>query len=629
MSMTRFLRAAAVAGLAALLAFLPIGESFARNPRGQVSPLGSPGLTQQYKFIPGDYVESQTLYNTSVAQAITDLQLAITSGTSGFAGYIAGFQWGDLETSAGSSLSPTYNFAKIWQIFNYEQAVWPGAAYAIYLTGLRLSSPLTQSQMTAANMSNPAGYFVPAYILNSGGSVAIPNCFGCAGSTNYTIAPIYAGASSYGLVFGAFNSGAQGFAEVNPAWQNPGVVQAWTNFLQALSQSVDPAPAAYSGATTYSAGIQVTSGGNTYTYINAANTAGNAPPNATFWALTNQTYVGMTLDQIPLVPYIATNDEVSYNFCSGSACNYSTGVVVNPPQTAGGVVPVSNTQFWTLRVQWLNQVVSFFPNTPFGLCDSFTWDVAGAGSDTAANMAANINQNISAGNRSAPVALSSIPGLVFSTSDTYGFDWSSTNAKAAYGKQGYYGIPSPVIGSALPTPTVASQIGIMGFAAQVQPNDYFFNVSGAGDNASAVQQVMQASVVPHSQWRFWTLTDKTGGSTPWTSYIHGAIVANQASFPTSTLRPTRLMNGITINAVTVASTTSLTITWTPPSLNAAETGLTETLYRNGVVCPSCTGLISGTFTDTGLIHGTSYTYTMAMANTNGTGPQGAGVSATP
>jgi hypothetical protein len=140
---------------------------------------------------------------------------------------------------------------------------------------------------------------------------------------------------------------------------------------------------------------------------------------------------------------------------------------------------------------------------------------------------------------------------------------------------------------------------------------------------------MAASVIDKSQWRIWCMNDdfNTGGAS-WPTYIRNAIVANQATYPVSTLRPVNLMIGATISSVNVASSTSLTVNYALFTLNPAETGLTYTIYRNGSPAPGGTGQTSGTFTDNGLTQGTTYTYTAAISNSNGTGPQGAGVNGT-
>jgi hypothetical protein len=591
---------------------------------------GPPPQGNFYKFIPGDMIGSGVVYETSVANAVADIQQAIAAGLTGFSGYVAGHTWGTLETSTVST-SPTYNYGIVWAIFNYLQAVWPGAAYGVYITGEH-HSPLHQTDITAANLNNPAGYFVPAYILNCGGSVTIPNSFGSGSTTAYPVAPVYSGGSSYGVCFGSY-SGLQSPASnetmgyVIPQWYNPGVTQAWQNMLQGLALSTPPTPAAYNAGTVYSAGIQVTSGGNTYTFINAANSSGHAPPNATYWVQTNQNYVGLTLDQNPLVFGWGNNDEASYSFTNGQ--NFSVGITVNPPQSVSGAAP-SNTNFGIQYNKWNSAVASYTPTTPFWLNYTFGYDVQGYGSDSNVNVAANVNQNLSSGNRTTPAALSTIIGLAYSSSDTFGLEWNSAAPAANWGAQGYYGIASPTTGGALPAPAVANLIGQMPWVAQVQPYDYAQSTGTTSNTAAAVAAIMAASVVTKSQWRIWCMNDDVNSGGPsWPTYIRNAIVANQATYPISTLRPTYLMSGITISSVIVASSTSLTIAWTGLALNAAETGLTGTLYRNGVsIATGLTVTSSSNYTDTGLTQGTTYTYTMAMANSNGTGPQGAGVQGT-
>jgi hypothetical protein len=596
---------------------------------GGSQPVVTTGLP---KFIPGDFAGSGVVYNTSVSNAVTDIQQAISAGTTGISGYVIGIAWGSTETSTVST-SPTYNFSTVWAVFNYLQAVWPGAAFGVYLTGERGGS-INQASITAANLANPPGFYVPQYILNCGGSVTIPNAFGSGSTTTYPVAPIYSGASSYGLTFEGYSGNTapasnETFFFTQPAWFNPGVTQAFSNYVQAFHASTCPAPAAYNSSTVYSAGIQVTSGGNTYTFINAANSSGHAPPNATYWVQTNQTYVGLTLDLNPLVFFTGNNDEVSYSFTN--AQNFSVGVTLNPPQSVSGASP-SNTNFGIQYNKLFTNWTSFSPHTPVAINYSFGYYAQGASSDSNVNVAANVNANLPSVSLTLPVALSTIPGLAFSTSDTRGQDFSSSasngGSSASWGGQGYFGIQSPGTGGISPTPTYTAQSGLMGKLAQIQPFDYQQDTNGAAINsAAAVANIMAASVIDKSQWRIWCMNDdfNTGGAS-WPTYIRNAIVANQATYPVSTLRPVNLMIGATISSVNVASATSLIVNYALFALNPAETGLTYTIYRNGVSV--ATGQTSGTFTDNGLTQGTTYTYTGAISNSNGTGPQGAGVNGT-
>lgn len=594
---------------------------------GAPPPVVTGGLI---KFIPGDKAMSTQYYHTTVANAITDFGIInAASGQACFNGYVAGYQWPALETGS-NSLSPVYNFSVIWQVFNYMQAVWPGSTYGVLITGNHYTSTsLSQTQITSANLANPAGFYIPDYILNCGGSLTVPNSLGSGSTTTYAVAPIYSGATTYGLNFQDFSSGAsppstEVMNSVFPQWYNPGIVQAFTNFMQALSQSVCPTPAAWSAGTVYSAGIQVTNGGLTFTYINASNTSGQPTSNTSFWTQTTQAYVGLTLDANPLVHFIGSNDEISYSFISGQ--NFSSGITLNPPQSVTGAVP-SNTNFWILRNKWLYTAMpSFFPHTPIATCDSFGYTVGGFGSDTGPNFTANMNANLPSGNRSAPVALSTIGGLIFSNADAFGHDFNATTNSASTGKQGVFGISTPgTFNGALPSPSVASVAGTrIGYIGNVQGGDYFHNVSGAGRNQSAVAQIAAACANLLGQFRHWAIADDLG--TGGTAYIIPGVAATQGTNPVSTLRPVNLMTGVTINSVTVASATSLIVNYSLFALNPAETGLTTTIFRNGVSV--ATGQTSGTFTDTGLTQGTTYTYTAAVANSNGTGPVGSGVSGT-
>lgn len=578
-------------------------------------------------FIPGDKLLSETLYNTAPSQAIVDIGIAaaVTGALTAFNGYVAGFQWTTFETG-GTSLAPTYDFSKFWQIFLYKEAVWPGVSYGAYMTGEHVGQTLTQAQMTAANMANPAGFYVPAYILNCGGSVTVPNSFGSGSSTVYPVAPIYSGASSYGLNFEGFNSGNQTFLFVIPQWYNPGVTQAFINMLQAWSLSTCPTPIAYNAGTTYSVGMQQITAGQVYTYINATPGAGHTAPNTTFWAATNQKYSGLTFNQIDIFEGWGINDENSYLF--NAAQNYSSGVVVNPPQTIAGhpeTVP-SNTNFWINHNKMFNAAVSFAPQKMFIVNESFGFG-GNFGTDSNVNMAANINGNITSG-ATAPAALSTIKGLAFSTSDTHGQDFNATNNAASWGGQGLVGIVSPGTGGALPTPTVASLIRFMPKVGQVQPMDYSRNTGTTNNTAAAVQAIMTASQITHEEFRHWCPNDNSGvNNGGGTTYIVPTVVSFQSTAPCTTIRPVYMMNvGVTINSVTVASATSLNINFTPFVLNAAETGLQYQVYRDG----SPVGITSTSpFLDSGLTTGVSHNYTIALINSNGVGPQGAPVSGTP
>lgn len=583
------------------------------------------------KFIPGDGLGSSTVYDTAISQVLADLNQAVAAGLTGFNSYTMGIRWALTETSSVST-SPTYDFSRVWAGFNLVQALAPGFAFGLYVTGEWATGTINQAEITSANLGNPSNFFVPTYVLNCGGSLTIPNSFGSGSNTTYPVAPAYSGSSSYGVYF-------QGYSGVTvpasnetmhvtmPQWYNPGVMQTWINWLQALHSNPCPAPTVYNAGTTYSAGLQVTSGGNTYTFINATNSSGHAPPNATYWVQTNQNYVGQTLDQNQQVFFTGTNDEASINVASGQ--NFSVGITVNPPQSIAGHPEASatNTNFWIQQNKYLTAVTGFAPHTVFGLNHTYGFDTQGGNSDNGPNVAANINANLGNTNLTAPAALSTIKGLAYSASDTYGTDYNLSTDTASWGGQGYFGIANP---SATATPTVPNLIGQMPIISQVQPLDYGRNTGTTNNTAAAVAAIMQAAHRVSSPNRIWCMNDDVNSGGPsWPTYIRNAIVANQATYPVSTLRSVDIMTGLTITSVTVASSSSLLIAYPLLALNSAETGLTGALFRNGVLVSNALNVISGagTYTDTGLANGT-YVYTLAMFNANGTGPQGAGVNGT-
>jgi hypothetical protein len=486
-----------------------VGLDAAYNPNTGVYGLATPASYfiaasggPTHRFNPGDYINSSVVYNTSVSNATSDINTIIAAGTTGFLGYAMGGTWGRFETSTVST-SPTYNFSDIGTIFNYLQSQWPGARFGLYITGNHYGQSLTQAQMTAANMSNPAGFYVPAYILNCGGSVTVPNAYGSGSTTSYPVGAIYSGATSYGLNFQtiAGSGSSQSFGSISPQWYNPGVNRAFINFLQALS--------AYQ--------FTVTSGplsGNTY-----------------------------TLDTCPLVEFVANNDETSYAFISSQ--NYSSGVTVNPPQSVSGATP-SNTNYWIQRAKMYTAWTAAFPHTVCLSCESYSYTTTGFGSDTGENVAANFNSNMPQSARSAPFALDTIIGLALSGPDAYGWDFNASTNAASSAKQGFFGIETPgANNAALPTPTFASRVGVMPYYKQIQPLDYGIEFSGTSYTATAVQQIMATAL--WATHRIWCMTDDHTSGTPWsgnnaysTTGIKGCILSNQAASPVTTTKPSNL-----------------------------------------------------------------------------------------
>jgi hypothetical protein len=512
------------------------GAACARNPRGVGIGTVSPGFT--YKFIPGDYAQASGFYNVSVAQVIADMATILAAGTSGLTGYAWGRAWGSLETSSSSqSMSPQYDNAGNWQRINYQAAVWPGSYTKIYFNANRYALTLTISELESTNLGNPAGYFVPAYIMESGGSVEIPNSPGSGSGTTYPIAPCYAGASSYGCFFGEPGSSSYGF--VTPAWTNPGVVKAWQNCTIYLSTiATCPVPTTWSSSTTYSAGMQALVGSTCYTYINATATSGNALTNTSYWVANTPNYGGMTLDSCPQVALLAENDEVSYSWTSSQ--NASSGPTVNPPQVVTGA-PNTNTNFASLYYGRLSAICAALKKTPYSCC--YSWGVSiGSTADTTGNVAANVNANIPS--RTLPSALSSITGLVFSTADLPGNLSSTTDFEASYGQQGYLGIGSPSSGGgAPPTPTYTSLKNTMPSDGQVQPLDLGNALGPDNYTSGSVIACMKSGVIMGCNWREWPLNDNHTSGGGWSGtngYIYAALIANQASYPVNTTRPSSL-----------------------------------------------------------------------------------------
>jgi hypothetical protein len=221
--------------------------------------------------------------------------------------------------------------------------------------------------------------------------------------------------------------------------------------------------------------------------------------------------------------------------------------------------------------------------------------------------------------------LAAAGGIAQSASDTYGTWFSTTANRMQYAFQAYYGIANPVdTGSTpLPTPTQPNLIGKVPLVAQVQPSDYGKNLPpGTGARtAGAVNSIISAAQGLSANYRFWWSVDSTYSASSWGSYIEPTFTSGT---PVSTLLPTGMMYGVPINSITGATSSSLTVNWTP--VTGAGTGITYILYRNGAAVQ--TGLSSGTYTDTGLASNTTYLYTISMANANGTGPQGIAFSGT-
>lgn len=625
-------RAALIASLSALLALLPAND-FARNPRGTAVSVPAPGQPGAYfKFVPGYFLQSKNVDDVRKNGGTGDqAEINLIKPGASTAGVIIGYQpiytFASLMRGANGLGNTQGDYTKVQSDlltdFNNLQAAFPGAYFL----------PRFQSDANAGVWTNYTGGgaahqfsgtsgAVPAYILNSGGTLNVNNKWdGSTGTTPFTL-PIQPN-NQYGFAYSAFNG--TNYIGIAAGVHEAAIEKDLENFFTyVLTVMTLPDP--------------IASGGDGLNH---------------------------TLDKHRLVPRINMGNEISYDFTGGPA-DYS----------GSGAHAISITNFWTQYFKLANYISGIAPHTPVGYNIS-----AGvqSGSDGSTDTASSFN---TATGYLAPAVsllggipgLPFIPGTYFSQSDTYGAEFTShwnqnLGPQASNAMEAHFGVQTATGESgslAMPTPTNASMDGQWFVDSEWQTPDYngstsagshrFYNTptqaaSAFANNGLGVTQLLQAAMqapppgaslpsqfangmhastvtlTPCSQFRAGTPPTDGCDMADYGNYIHPAIVS--AGLTPNGVRALNLMSGIVINAVTVASSTSLTITWTPPAVNAAETGLTETLYRNGVVCPSCTGLTSGTFTDTGLTHGTTYAYTMAMANSNGTGPRGASVSGTP
>lgn len=632
LTLSGFARAVVVGTFSALLALLPAND-FARNPRGTATGAAPPpGIGAYYKFAPGYILQSKNVDDVRKNSGTGDqAEINLIKPGAATAGVINGYQpiytYASLMRGANGLGNTQGDYTKVQSDlltdFNNLQAAFPGAYFA----------PRIQSDMNAGTWTNYTGggaahQFsataapVPGYLLNCSGTVNINNKWdGSTGTTTYTL-PVQQN-NQCGFAYSDFSSPT--YIGVATAVHEAAVEKDLENlFTYVMTVMTLPDP--------------IASGGDGLNH---------------------------TLDQHRLVPRINMGNEVSYDFTGGPADYIGTGAHA-----------ISITNYWTQYFKLANYISSIAPRTPVGYNIS---SGVQSGSDGSTDTASSFNTND--GYLSPAVSLLGgvpglpfIPGTFFSQSDTYGSELTShfnqnLGPQASNAMEANFGVQTATGESgslAMPTPTNASMDGQWWVDSEWQTPDYngsvfptshrFYTSATQGaaaiaNTSVAVLQLLQAglqapppgaslpsqfangmhastvTLTPCSQFRAGSPPTDGCDMADYGNYIHNTIVS--AGLTTNGVRPLNLMSGITISAVTVASSTSLTITWLVPSLDPAETGLTETLYRNGVVCPSCTGLTSGTFTDTGLTHGTTYTYTAAMANSNGAGPKGAGVSGTP
>jgi hypothetical protein len=551
------------------------------------------------KFYPAtDYAFSYSTSQTSVAQAQTDINLIATQTVTN-QGYAFTCQWGSLET-AGTNLNNPSNISAqyggfvtyIQAICNYAWETLGGVPIKIYITGNRYGQSVSASQLTSTNWStagSAGGYYIPSDLVNAGGSgsstLTEPNVYGSTSTTVYSINPIYSGSAYHGLWF--WNVAGSTYSVVSPDYCNQGIQSRRAQLFEALAQ-----------------------------FSWAMPTSGSTPSSVNGVAFAGQTF---TVEGNPLIAGIAIDDEYSYNVST-----QLSGTSNNPPADS-----VAATMF-TQHQYFINRVRAAFPTTPF--IDCFTYGFTGSSSDTNATMVQHINNNVSPNN-----GLSKIQGYTFSGADTYAKDFNSSTNYANTAKQGFIGIAAPgAQGAALPTPTLPSCVGQTAVSAQVQPYDYYGGgVSGAGNNASAVQQLMQSPTVLKAHDQVWSIRDYTL-NTVWASgsnsgYIASTLLSSRATYPLSTLLPQNYMVAPQNLAVTATSVSSVSLSWSPQTLYTG-TGLTYSIVVNqaGSEVFSFTGISisASTYTVSGLNPSTTYTFQIAVQNANGVGPLSAQVSGT-
>ena len=562
------------------------------------------------------YLVCMTARNIEDYTQATNLALTQAAGATGAA----------LQTAINTQYP---GFATWEKWFYYQQSQVNGSYNALIINFVISNGP---GAVTGAfNFSSSC--VVPNDVRDCGGSITVPNSYGSTQTTAYQVAPIYSGSVYYG--FGFANSNGTTFAITLPAYWNPGVnqrqrAQLWQAFYQ-RTMTYGPA---YSNATAYTPGQWVT-GSDTNSYVCIANTTGNAPPNATYWILNR--WAGKTPEQIPEYGYSKTNDEVTWDCRTG----VSSGPTVTPPNQGATPYAASAANFWGNHAANIIAIRAAGPTTPYGDCISYGFS-GSDGFQTIANMQAVVN-HLFPGN--AANGLSRIRGWVLSDADMMpnNFELGApangwTNPYGIWSYTGALGISTGDQWSTSGLPYYASQMpidptyglpGKIGWDGEVQTGDFNYVPTGSSGITARTQSII-APIIDNARYAgchmmTWSPTDSTFSGSVWASYIYPGIVASLGAHPLSTLLPLYWMYGPAITSVVTVSSSSLTVNW--PAITGQGTGLSILLYRNGVQVASGAAASFTSYTDTGLMANTTYSYTLAMQNANGTGPQGAAVPA--
>jgi hypothetical protein len=532
-----------------------------------------------------------------------------------------------------TKINQQYSGLATWESwFYYQQSQVPGSLSGLIINFVISNGPTGVTGSTNFS-THPA--VVPNDVRDCAGSITVPNSYGSTSTTTYQVAPIYTGSPYYGFGFANSNGGTT-YAFTVPAYWNPGVNQRQrTQLWQAFYQRTFTYGPAYVATTAYTPGQVVTwTDGNSYLCI--ANTTGNAPPNATYWLFNR--WAGKTPDAVPEFARAKTNDEVTWN----CAQNASTGTVVSPPNQGSTSYPATNAAFWAAHGNNAIAVRAAGPTTRYEDCISFGF-TGSDGAQSVSGMQYVVN-HLFPGN--AALGLSRIRGWVLSDADVmannfnlgapgngwfdpYGI-WSYTGALGMSSGDQWSTSGFTYYSTQFPKVSPYALSGLIGWDGEVQTGDYAIVPHGS----SGITANTQSIIIPIiDNCRFagcdtmtWSPTDNTFSGSVWASYIYPGIVASLSAHPLSTVMPAYYFYGPPIVSITGATSTTLTINWS--AITGQGTGLSILLYRNGTQIASGAASSFITYTDTGLTPSTQYTYTLAMQNANGTGPQGAGFQGT-
>jgi hypothetical protein len=474
---------------------------------GIVTQIGctfSTGPGFQYKFNPGDYMQSVNVNGTGSSNQAEMNLLATGAATAvGVSGYMANYTWGVLESNGQGVYAST--FANIASDYNYLQSKNPGLRFGIGI--LADYNNVTPNSTLPSRVWN--NQIVPDYILNCGGTLNVYNTVtyptSSGATTSYTLAAQVTGQYGYGM--SDYDGSSQYYVAAAALW-DPGVNAAWINFWKALSQ--------------FTLQWTTASGGDNNYY---------------------------TLDNHPLIEFMRNGNEVSYNFNQGP---YT-------PAYTSTANKCTVTNYWTNYLAWANAATTTFPHTLVGA--SVTYGVTGSDGSTDSASAFNTSTGWLS-----PSKLSGITGLVLCTSDTFGSSWSAAynnnvHAQAANSIQAFIGIATATAEAniTLPTPTDPSLQGIMPIFSQVQDPDYntrmhststnvgsyYYNTSGgvlqimnAANGTTAPSSAQYTMGASHAWWCSSSQADYNLAD--WHAYIQSTFSINRGTYPLNTTRPTNL-----------------------------------------------------------------------------------------